>query len=56
MADLSPEQREEVAILLQDTAAMLRGMTMDPAIPDHAKAAMRGRIVTLESWAETVAP
>jgi len=39
---------EELLQLLEDTANMLRGMTMDPAIPAHAKEAMRSRISELE--------
>ncbi len=38
--------------LIDQTANMLRGMTMDPAIPKHAKEAMWARIRTLESAAE----
>lgn len=40
---------EEILQLLENTANLLRGMTMDPAIPKHAKDAMRSRIVELEA-------
>lgn len=40
---------EELLQLLEKTASMLRGMTMDPAIPAHAKEAMRSRISELEA-------
>jgi len=39
---------EELLQLIEETANMLRGMTLDPAIPKHAKDAMRHRIETLE--------
>lgn len=39
---------EELLQLVEDTANMLRGMTMDPAIPKHAKEAMWSRITELE--------
>ena len=52
---MSEGEVEELLQIVMDTAAMLRGMTMDPAIPEHAKGAMRLRIVTLESWGEWVA-
>lgn len=40
---------DDMASLLESTANMLRGMTMDPAIPAHAKAAMRERSKTLDA-------
>lgn len=40
---------EELLELMEHTANMLRGMTMDPAIPAHAKEAMRERIAELEA-------
>jgi hypothetical protein len=40
---------EEIALLLESTANMLRGMTLDPSIPEHAKEAMRERIDELEA-------
>ena len=43
---------EATVQLLENTANMLRGMTMDPAIPAHAKEAMRSKIAELESAAE----
>ena len=43
---------EELLQLLESTANMLRGMTMDPAIPEHAKEAMRAQIATLEATVE----
>jgi uncharacterized protein (UPF0147 family) len=39
--------------LLEDTANMLRGMTVDPAIPNHAKEAMWNRISTIAAMLET---
>ena len=33
---------------IESVANMLRGMTMDPAIPAHAKEAMRAKIEQLE--------
>ena len=39
----------DFAALLEETANMLRGMTLDPAIPLHAKDAMRARITKLET-------
>ena len=47
----------KVELLLEQaetTANMLRGMTLDPAIPEPAKAAMRDRIQKLESATEAV--
>jgi len=44
---------EELLQLMNDTASMLRGMTMDPTIPAHAKDAMRLRIAELEEATET---
>lgn len=43
---------EEVIEIIEQTANMLRGMTMDPAIPKHAKEAMRSRILQLDEAAE----
>ena len=34
-----PDNFEAALVLLDVTAAMLRGMTLDPAIPKHAKEA-----------------
>lgn len=39
---------EGLLLLVEDTANMLRGMLLDPAIPEHAKAAMINRINDLE--------
>lgn len=39
---------EDFLKMVEDTANMLRGMTMDPAIPAHAKDAMRSKIAELE--------
>ena len=41
---------EEALALLDRTALMMRGMTMDPAIPPHAKDALRSRITDIESF------
>lgn len=43
---------DEARILADSTALMLRGMTLDPAIPEHAKQAMRLRVDQLEAFAE----
>lgn len=43
---------EELLQLMENTANMLRGMTMDPAIPAHAKDAMRRQIAELEAAVE----
>lgn len=39
---------EELFGLLETTANMMRGMTLDPAIPAHAKAALAVRIAELD--------
>ena len=49
---MSEPDQETALSLLDTTAAMLRGMTMDPAIPRHAKEAMWSRIATLEAFVE----
>ena len=43
---------EELLQLLEDTANMLRGMTLDPAILQHAKLAMYKKIDELEAAVE----
>lgn len=43
---------EELLQLLEDTANMLRGMTMDPVIPAHVKEVMQSRIAALEGAVE----
>lgn len=43
---------DELLQLMEDAANMLRGMTMDPAIPAHAKDAMQSKIAELESAVE----
>ena len=43
---------EEIYGLINDTALMLRGMTLDPAIPFHAKSAMQTKIQVLEEVLE----
>jgi hypothetical protein len=45
-------QDEDALQLMENTAAMLRGMTMDPSIPAHAKGAMRSQISELEAMVE----
>lgn len=37
---------------IESTVNMLRGMTLDPAIPQHAKSAMWGKISELEMLVE----
>jgi hypothetical protein len=44
------KEAEEALDLLDKTACMLRGMTLDPAIPEHAKEAMRSRIQQIEAF------
>ena len=44
--------KERVCQLIEDTANMLRGMTLDPAIPRHAKEAMQTRIQLLDEASE----
>lgn len=44
------DQSVDATSLLESTANMLRGMTMDPAIPEHAKEAMRRRIATIDQF------
>ena len=43
---------DELIELIESTANMLRGMTLDPAIPEHAKDAMRHHIDVLETAVE----
>ena len=43
---------DEIYNLIQNIANMLRGMTMDPAIPNHAKSAMQNKIQELEEELE----
>ena len=45
---MTGDEIEDILLLLESTANMLRGMTMDPVIPAHAKDAMRHRIAQLE--------
>jgi hypothetical protein len=47
---------DDIYQLLDDTANMLRGMKMDPAIPRHAKEAMGARIQTIEEALEKLEP
>jgi hypothetical protein len=46
---------DEIYQLIDDTACMLRGMTLDPAIPAHAKGAMQTKIQVLEEALEKLA-
>lgn len=50
----TPEaQRTETLLqLIDSTACLLRGMTLDPAIPKHAKEVMWLRIAELEKAVE----
>ena len=43
---------DDIQILIEGTANMLRGMTLDPSIPFHAKSAMQEKIQKLEAAAE----
>lgn len=45
---------DELYNLVEDTANMLRGMTLDPAIPAHAKGAMQNKIQELEDALELI--
>ena len=47
---------DEIYQLLDDTANMMRGMTMDPAVPRHAKEGMGVRIQTIEEALEKLEP
>jgi len=49
---MDDKDTEEALQLLESTANMLRGMTLDPAIPKHAKDAMHQRIKELEGFVE----
>jgi len=51
LSEVAPPD-EEVIELMEATANMLRGMTMDPSIPQHAKSAMLARINQLEAAVE----
>ncbi len=44
--------KEELLLAIESAANMLRGMTMDPAIPAHAKEAMRSKYAELEAIVE----
>lgn len=46
------EALDELLDLAENTANMLRGMTLDPAIPQHAKDVMLDRIRELETAVE----
>lgn len=43
---------DELYQMIENTANMLRGMTLDPAIPRHAKGAMQEKIQELEKAME----
>ena len=47
---------DDIYQLLDDTANMLRGMKMDPAIPRHTKEAMGVQIQTIEEALEKLEP
>ena len=47
---------DEIYQLLNGIANMLRGMTLDPAIPTHAKTAMNKKIQTSEESVERIEP
>lgn len=49
---MNEDDKEELLQLLESTSNMLRGMTLDPSIPRHAKEAMFSRIETLEAAVE----
>lgn len=45
--------QESLIELLESTANMLRGMCMDPAIPQHAKQALWIRVANLDRAVES---
>lgn len=45
-------ETEALLEIMESTANMLRGMTLDPAIPMHAKSSMRAKIKELEMAVE----
>ena len=47
---------DEILELMEETANMLRGMTLDPAIPGHAKSAMRLQVEKLEATVQKCLP
>ena len=47
---------DEIYELINNTALMLRGMTLDPSIPRHAKQVMQSRIQVLEEALEKIEP
>jgi hypothetical protein len=46
------DMTEEELLTIETAANTLRGMTMDPSIPNHAKQVMRNLIAELEALAE----
>ncbi|WP_157900142.1 hypothetical protein [Rhodoferax koreensis] len=52
---MTEEEIEEMLLLMEQTANMLRGMAMDPSIPTHAKQALRARIAELDAMVEKFA-
>jgi len=51
-AEMRRKSHEEILQAIEDTANLLRGMTMDPDIPTHAKQAMWPKIKELEDIVE----
>lgn len=49
---MTDELKEELLSIIDETANFLRGMSMDPAIPKHAKEAILVRITTLDAIVE----
>jgi len=49
---MTEQELEEVLEVMESTANTLRGMTLDPAVPKHAKDAMWPVICKLESVVE----
>ncbi len=43
-------ERDSAIGLLEDTANFLRGMRLDPAIPQHAKEAIDSRLSKLDAF------
>lgn len=49
MSRYTEETVEELLQAIEEVANLLRGMTFDPAIPDHAKESMRTRAADLDA-------
>jgi len=45
---------EVLSAKLEGAANMMRGMCLDPSIPDHAKSAMRSKIRDIDDYIESI--